>query len=211
MNLAERLYVKNLYLWDRKTWFVFKGRQICGANNLIDLVLNRFAAIYGDIENKKARQFQERLAHKYSNNAGLTLKHLRSDFKGGFSYPRSKAVDAHFLEVKKEEALKMHLSAISILYKYDHEDYSELNSKYVCSMCEKSPLEIIKATKDRQYNKTKWIAVRINNAYVCKNKKCRAIAAYYGKKRNYESMLIEAILDSVKNNERFEKLKKHFV
>lgn len=211
MNLAERLYVKNLYLWDRKTWFVFKGRQICGANNLIDLVLNRFAAIYGDIENKKARQFQERLAHKYSNNAGLTLRHLRSDFKGGFSYPTRKAADAHFLEMEKEWALEKHLKAIDLLYKYDHEDYSELNSKYVCSMCEKSPLEIVKANKDYVPNKTKWVAARVNGTSVCKNKKCRALAAYYGKKRNYEGMLIEAILDSVKNNERFEELKKHFV
>jgi hypothetical protein len=211
MNLADRLYIKNFYSWDRKTWFKFKGHQICGANNLIDIVLDRFSKIYGDIENKKARIFQERLAKKYSRNAGLTLSHLKSDFKGGFSYPRRKAADAHFAEVAKELALERHLKAISLLYKYDHGDYCEIKGGYCCPMCEKSNLRIIKANKDFAVHKEKWVGVQINGTYVCNSKKCRALAAYYGKKRNYENMLIEAILDSVKNNERFEKLKRHFI
>lgn len=211
MNLADRLRMKNFYGWDRKTWFRFKGYQICGANNLIDIVLERFSKIYGDIENKQAKIFQERLANKYSSNAGLTLKHLQSYYKGGFSYPRRKAADAHFIEVEKELALERHLAAVRLLYKYDHEDYCELNGEYRCPMCEKSNLRIIKTNKEFAVHKEKWVGVSINGSYVCIRKKCRALAAYYGKRRNYENMLIEAILDSVKNHERFEALKKHFV
>lgn len=206
MNLAERLYVKPLYLWDRKVYFKVDGKTVQGINGLIDEILERTARIFGRISNEKAKELQTRLAAKYSRNHVVTMKNLYSHYKCGFSYPRREAIDLHYEAIEKEAKEIERKEALRALYEGEF-DYCSLKRVVRCYLCQKNVL----------WYEQKGKCVYVDYAHfgrsimVCKSRKCRALAHYYQKKRDAHGVLIDAILDTVSSDEKYRQLRKHFI
>jgi len=218
MNLAARLYIKTPFGYSGY-WFQVGNRQVTGICNLIDLILERFARIYGRIDNKRAKEYQERLASKYCDHPSQTLRRLQNHFDCGFSYPRMEAQEIQLGILRAERsANRQHekdqaqLANINFLYKYEHDDYCPIGSgEYgrFCTMCNARIEYIVKTKEDKKIHFD--LGIRLYGDRVCKSKKCRAVAAIYGKHKWAETKLINAILDSVKNHDKYTQLRKHFI
>lgn len=227
MNLAERLQIQDpCDRFGRKYCFrIGNGRYKEDYYSLINHVLNRFARRFGNIKNEDAKVMQERLAYKYNGGHYATLSKLKNNYICGFSYPDRDAYwqsnemrNAELIEKQKKQKIEQVKQASLEWVKYELEihydnpsgDYCLIQSKYL-SFCEICGSRTNYTIKKKTGKEVCIEGVYLHGNYVCKSKKCRAVSVIYKNHRDVTTQLINAILDSVKNNEKHAQLRKHFI
>jgi hypothetical protein len=181
---------------------------------LIEMVLERYAKIYGILEGQRLIELEYRLAQKYCNGHHATLKALTPN---GYkkTYPKKS-----WHEIAMEKMLDWEYENPSGAYCELFPSGKDLNiNGYIRkSSCDCCGRHLMQRLPNKNMNNGYGLligGISLNGWRVCLDKRCRCIAALFSPtRRNCKEALIKIIEEVIKNggdNETRKKLEKHFI